>query len=104
VSFQLIDSLDGMMALLTGGTTFQGEAVVPIDFDYIADPACRLGFHSMATSWTLPPSQVDALIAMGEAMVLQSPALKNLVTGMGGSVPPPAHSVPEICQMVKASS
>lgn len=103
VTFQLIDSLDPLLANLTG-TKLQGEAVVPIDFDYIVDPACRLSFHSMATSWTLPPKQVDALIAMGEAMVLQSPALQKLVTGMGGTVPPPAHSVAEICQMVKASS
>jgi len=41
---------------------------VPVDFDFIDDPACRLRFRDMATSWTLPEKAVDALLAAGAAL------------------------------------
>lgn len=104
VSFQLVDSLDGILASLSGGKRLAVKAVVPVDFDYLVDKACRQNFHSIATSWSLPANQVDALIALGETMVLQSPALQKLTADMGGAVPPPSHSVPEICEMVKSPS
>ncbi len=104
VTFQLVDSLDAMLASLSDGNALQAHAVVPVDFDYLVDPACRANFHAIATSWSLPANQVDALIALGEAMVLQSPALQKLATSLGGTVPPPSHAVPEICQMVKSPS
>ena len=62
-------------------------ALVAVDFDFIADKACRGYFYGMATSWTLPAREVDDLIALGKAMVLQSPAYQDLVAALGGAAP-----------------
>jgi NTE family protein len=102
VTFALIDSLDGILASLSGGKRLDAKALVPVDFDYLADETCRQNFHSIATSWTLKATEVDALIALGETMVLQSPQLKALVSTLGGTVPSPSRSVHEICQMLVA--
>jgi len=101
VTFQLIDSLDALLAALAEDRTLTARAVVPIDFDYLIDAKCRQDFHDIATSWTLPSPQVDALIALGETMVLQSPALQQFVARLGGTVPPPTHSLTEICGMLR---
>ena len=91
-SFQLLSGLD---KLIDKG--FNPRSVVPVDFDFIADAACRARFHNMATSWTLPADQVDDLIALGKAMVLQSPSYKAMVAALGGTVPPPQRTVEQIC-------
>jgi hypothetical protein len=58
----------------------------------------------MATSWTLPRDQVRELIALGKAMVLQSPDYKAMVTALGGTVPPASPTVEEICQPYRAKA
>jgi NTE family protein len=42
---------------------------LPIDFDAIGKSDCRRRFHSIPTSWTLSKMQVDAVRAMGEALL-----------------------------------
>ena len=48
--------------------------MIAVDFDAIADPRCRTAFHSIQTSWTLSGNELDALDAMGEALLAQDPA------------------------------
>ena len=71
--------------------------VAVIDFDYIVDNNCRQRFHGIATRWTLPKEQVNALIDLGETMVLQAPNYRALVERLGGQAPPPAKTTAEIC-------
>ncbi len=91
-SFQLLGQLDLLI-----GDRFKPRSVVLIDFDLIVDRDCRAHFHNMPTSWTLPREDVDDLIALGKAMVLQSPRYKDIVTALGGTVPPPQPSVEQVC-------
>jgi NTE family protein len=92
ISFQLrgqiADLIDERLAV---------GSVVTVDFDFIADKACRAYFYNMATSWTLSTTEVDDLIALGKAMVLQSPDYRELVAALGGSVPAADPSVEQIC-------
>jgi NTE family protein len=55
-------------------TVAQNTQFVTVDFDAIADPKCRRAFHGIATSWTLPGNQLDALNAMGEGLLAQDPS------------------------------
>ena len=95
-SFQFLGQLDRLI-----DDRFKPKSVVLVDFDVIADRACRAHFHTMATSWTLPPEQVDELIALGKAMVLQSPSYKAMVTALGGTVPAAQPTVEQICARTK---
>lgn len=81
---------------------------VPVDFDFIDDPACRQRFQDMATTWTLPDRQIDALLTVGAALVA-----KGLGAAPGdGSQPSPlarlgltsliAETLPMACDAAKA--
>ena len=97
VTFRLIDSLDSVLADVATGRKRVELQVAAIDFDYIVDNVCRQRFHSIATSWTLPKEQVNALIDLGETMVLEAPNYQALVQGLGGQAPSPAKTTAEIC-------
>jgi len=51
----------------------------------------------VATSWALPHQQVEDLIAIGEAMVLQSPRYRQFVASLHATAPTPRRSVEQIC-------
>jgi NTE family protein len=91
-SFQLLGRLDELI-----DERFNPKSLVLLDFDFIADAGCRAHFQNMATSWTLPRAQVDELILLGKAMVLQSPSYKEIVVALGGAVPAAQPSVEQIC-------
>jgi len=91
-SFQLLGRFDEVI-----DRRFKPKSLVVVDFDFIADAGCRAHFQHMATSWTLPKPQVAELIALGEAMVLQSPHYREFVTALGATPPAPTRSVDEIC-------
>jgi NTE family protein len=91
-SFQLLGQLDQVL-----DKRFKPKSLVVVDFDFIADTACRAHFHNLATSWTLPKRDVADLIALGEAMVLQSPRYREFVAALGAIPPAPTRSVDDIC-------
>lgn len=91
-SFQLLGQLDRLI-----DDRFKPKSLVLVDFDLIADPGCRAYFHNMATSWALPHKQVEDLIAMGEAMVLQSPRYRQFIAALHATAPTPPRSVEQIC-------
>jgi NTE family protein len=96
-SYQLLAKIDTLV-----DAPFHPKSVVMVDFDFIADPGCRRHFQGMATSWTLPGAEVSELIALGRAMVLQSPDYKAIVAALGGTVPAATPSVEEICRPYRA--
>jgi NTE family protein len=98
-SFQMLGKLDLLI-----DDRVKPKSVVLVDFDVIADRGCRAYFHNMATSWTLPARQVDELIALGKAMVLQSPRYNAIVTALGGTVPAADPSVEQICARARRGS
>jgi NTE family protein len=91
-SFGLLGQLDRLI-----DDRFNPKSLFLVDFDLIADPGCRAYFHNIATSWALPHQQVEDLIAMGEAMVLQSPRYRQFVAALHATAPPPQRSVEQIC-------
>jgi NTE family protein len=56
---------------------------VPVDFDGIDDVGCRRAFQSIATSWTLPGKEVDALMVAGQALLKSAPKLSKVVEALG---------------------
>lgn len=98
-SFQLLSKLDGLI-----NKRFDPKAVVLVDFDLITDAACRAQFHNIATWWTLKNDDVRDLIALGDAMVLQSRNYQEFVRAVGGSTPRPERSVAQICAEIAARS
>lgn len=98
-SFQLLGRLDEVAP-----DRFKPKSLVVVDFDFIADPRCRARFHNIKTSWTLAQQDVADLIALGQAMVLQSPHYREFVAAAGGTVPAPPRSVEQICAAAAARS
>jgi len=91
VSFQFLGQLDQVIDERVK------QSVVVADFDFIDNAGCRAHFHDLATSWALSRTEIDDLIALGRAMVLQSPSYKSFVESLGGAVPMPARSIGQIC-------
>ncbi|CAN5920410.1 patatin-like phospholipase family protein [soil metagenome] len=85
---------------ITANTQF-----IAVDFDAIPDAACRQTFHSVKTTWTLPPDQIDALKTMGEALFAASPDYGKAMQALNAQ--PPAGTFPTVgqaCNMLAAKS
>lgn len=82
--------------------------VVPVDFDFIRGQAgddgadCRSRFKNLATSWALKSGEVDALLALGTAMVRESPGFEKLVDDLGGTIGK-GPTVDEACKLLAAA-
>jgi hypothetical protein len=85
---------------LTSSDTLRTTTVM-VDFDYISDAACRKAFKNVATSWKLADSEIDALIILGRAMVLDSPGYAQLISELGGQIPP-HKSIDDACGTLAA--
>lgn len=96
-SFQLLGRLDLIL-----DARYQPKAVVLVDFDFIADSSCRTYFRRMKTTWTLPSQEVDDLIALGKAMVLQSPAYQDMVRRLDGTPPAGEMTVQDLCNKINS--
>jgi NTE family protein len=59
-----------------------------IDFELIDDPECRRAFNAIATSWTITPRQVGALIHVAGPLLAANPDFARMVEEMGGRMPP----------------
>ena len=59
---------------------------------------CQRWFENIETDWTLPTKQVEALIAMGEALVRESESFTTFLSDSGREVSPPSNSVSSICE------
>lgn len=74
-------------------------ALISIDFDAIVDSECRRKFHAIPTSWALSKQQVDAVMAVGPALLGSDPAFADLQRIVGGTLDAPLPSVAEACRL-----
>jgi NTE family protein len=75
-----------------------------VDFDAIPSPSCRQRFHSIPTSWTLSPAQIDGVEAMGEALLGADDDFTKVVADLGGTVERPIVSIDQACQVYPATA
>lgn len=95
-TFQLIDHLGDEL-----DPRLKTKGIVMVDFDFIRDAGCRVHFIHLVTSWALSQQDITDLIALGRAMVLQSPDYQKLVTALGATAPVAIPSVDQICAPYK---
>lgn len=62
--------------------------LVAIDFDAIASPDCRDGFHSIATSWTLSGREIDALLQVGQGLLVRHPDFQDSLHDLSATAAP----------------
>jgi NTE family protein len=97
-SYALLGQLDAIVA-----HEMEAEAtVIRVDFDFIADDACRRSFKNLATSWSLKPGQVDALQMLGSAMVAEAQPFRDLITGDLKGTIQRGPSVDDACRTLAA--
>ncbi len=76
-------------------------AFIAVDFDAIEDERCRKEFHNIATTWTLPQEQIDALKAMGEALFAYNRDFGKAMQALGAQPPPGTFAtVDRACAML----
>jgi len=74
--------------------------LMEVDFANIRDPVCRSYFHNIPTSWKLETSEIDALLAMGGALLGEAPEFQPMVQAIGGRMDRTLPSVASECQKV----
>lgn len=74
---------------------------IPVDFGAIEDSACRRDFQSIATSWTLPQKQIDALLVAGQALLKSSPKLGNVASALGATGMDKLPEIEEACGVLE---
>lgn len=79
---------------VAGNTQF-----ITIDFDAIADPACRAAYHGIETSWALSDVQLNGLNLMGEALLQQDRSFGKAMQALNAT-PPVLATVPQACAVL----
>ncbi len=87
-TFGTLQKLDETILDLIKATGSPGAATLSIDkalvdFEMIGDRTCRRAFKNIATSWTLERREVDALIAMAEALIWKDPGFRQFIGRLG---------------------
>ncbi len=77
---------------------------VPVDFEAIENPDCRRDFQSIATSWTLPKEEIDALLVAGEALLKESPKLNGMIQALGAGGADQLPTVDDACDLLQTTS
>lgn len=90
VKFQQMGETDAAKNLTAAANNM---FLASVDFDAIADNSCRIGFHSIPTSWTLKPEQIDAILKIGPALLYQDDEFTGAVAALGGK---PEHAPPGV--------
>ncbi len=99
-SFLLIDRLDDLIRPQKN----LRQTKVMVDFDYIDDLKCQTAFKELATSWALNENQVDALIALGDAMVRTSSNYRKMVSNLGGRIAENGPTIEAACSLLTGHS
>jgi NTE family protein len=85
-------------------TVANNTQFIAVDFDAISDQRCRTAFHSIQTSWTLSDSEIDALNAIGEALLAQDPAFPAVMRSVNAlPLGQPLTTVDQACTTLKPS-
>ena len=81
-------------------TVADNTRFIAVDFDSIKDPACRESFHSIETSWSLSATEIDALKAMGEALLAQNPYFPAALQMVNGRPDRPFTTIEAACALL----
>lgn len=73
--------------------------LINVDFDAITDEECRRQFHNIGTSWTNSSQEIDGLLKMGRALLLQDPQFSRMLADIGAKTSDKS-SVEEACSAV----
>ncbi|MCP4330627.1 MAG: patatin-like phospholipase family protein [Alphaproteobacteria bacterium] len=76
---------------------------IPIDFAAIDDEPCRHAFENIATSWTLPAPQIDAVIEVGQALLGRAPDFQRMLAGTGADIAEPLPHLDDACETIAAA-
>lgn len=74
---------------------------VPVDFGAIAGDDCRRMFESIATSWTLPKGEIDALFVAGGALLNAAPDFHEVLAVVGARLERPLPSIGQACAVLE---
>ena len=85
-------------------TVAMNSRFIAVDFDAIPDADCRRRFHSIPTSWTLSKPQIDAVLAMGEALMADHPDFPSVLQAVGGHTDGPLGHIGEACDLLPEHS
>lgn len=78
----------------------KNTALISIDFDAIVDEECRRKYHSIPTTWSLANKQIDALLAVGQALLQNDPEFVDLLRITGGSLSTPLPQLDQACKIL----
>ena len=81
-------------------TAAANTQLIAIDFDAIQDDTCRQNFHAIDTTWSLPRRTIDALKAMGEALLAQHPNFPVALSLVGGVPTKTFTTIPAACALL----
>ena len=82
-------------------TVARNTKLITVDFDAIRNPDCRRNFHSIATSWSLSKEEINAVKAVGGALLVQDRNFAPTMAMIGGQVEgPPIASMDDACRLV----
>ncbi len=83
-------------------TVARNTEFITIDFDAIDDPGCRRAYHSITTSWSLPGNQLDAIAAMGEALLQQDRSFPAVLRAVNARpLDQPLTTVAQACTLLQ---
>jgi predicted acylesterase/phospholipase RssA len=74
---------------------------VPVDFGAIPDDDCRRMFESIATSWTLPRGEIDALFVAGGALLYAAPEFRDVLDIVGAEIERPLPTIEQACAVLE---
>ena len=109
-SFVLLEQLEhireGVQKIGTNSNSPKSEMfIVDVSLDSIKDDECRRWFQNIPTRWSLDPNKIDALIAVGRALVLESGEYAKLVNNLGyNGYPKPVETVSKVCSKVNGDT
>lgn len=79
-------------------TVAEHTSFLTVEFDAIEDNRCRSEFQNIPTNWHLRPDQIDALAAMGEALIADNPGFQGLLQNVSSLEPEGMHHIEEVCE------
>lgn len=74
-----------------------------VDFQAIDRTDCRQAFQDIATSWTLPAGEIEALYQVAGPLLAASPAWGEMLDALGAHVPAGEGSLDDACATVLAA-
>jgi len=73
---------------------------LPVDFAAIPDRDCRRTFQAIATSWTLPDHEIDALLEVAGPLLAADLEFDRVLQAVGASYAAPNAGLQQACETV----